>query len=58
MPNQRKKKKTAYPLSSSGSKLAAKARKAANHLGNHERESLYNEGMAMIYGGRAALCAA
>jgi hypothetical protein len=49
---RKKKKKAEYPPSSSGSKLAAKARKLANGLNDNEREALYNEGMAMIYGGR------
>jgi hypothetical protein len=49
---QSKAKKTEYPAQTPGSKLAAKARKMANSLGDDARERLYNEGMAMIYGGR------
>jgi len=49
---QPKTKKAAYPAQTHGGKLAAKARKMANALGDDERECLYNEGMAMIYGGR------
>ena len=47
---QSRAKKTVYPAQTQGSQLAAKARKMANTLGNKERDRIYNEGMAMIYG--------
>ncbi len=44
-------KKPDYPAETSGSRLAAKARKLANKLTPEQRREHFNGAMAMIYGG-------
>jgi len=44
-------KKPDYPEETSGSRLAAKARKLANKLTSEQRREHFNGAMAMIYGG-------
>jgi hypothetical protein len=44
-------KKPAYPNETSGSRLAAKARKLANKLTPEQRREHFNGAMTMIYGG-------
>jgi hypothetical protein len=39
-----------YPRETAGSVLARKARSKANSLSDKEREGLFREGMAIIYG--------
>ena len=46
-------KKPDYPEETSGSRLAAKARKLANTLTLEEEAEHYRRGMAMIYGGQS-----
>jgi hypothetical protein len=50
-------KKLDYPEITSGSRLAAKARKLANKLTPEQRREHFNGAMTMIYGGtkKAAL---
>ena len=43
-------KKSDYPAETSGSRLAAKARKLASKLTPEQRREHFNEAMAMIYG--------
>ena len=44
-------KKLNYPEETSGSRLAAKARKLANKLTQEQRREHFNGAMTMIYGG-------
>jgi len=44
-------KKPDYPVETSGSRLAAKARKLANRLTPEQRREHFNKAMTMIYGG-------
>ena len=44
-------KKLDYPEETSGSRLAAKARKLANKLTQEQRRAHFNGAMTMIYGG-------
>ena len=46
----RRKKKLDYPEETSGSRLAAKARKLASKLTPEEEAEHFRRGMAMIYG--------
>ena len=46
-------KKLDYPEETSGSRLAAKARKLANKLTPEQRREHFNGAMAMIYGGQS-----
>ena len=45
------KKSVEYPDQTSGSKLAAEARKLGNELTESQREELFKRGMQVIYGG-------
>jgi len=45
-------KKLDYPEETSGSRLAAKARKLANKLTPEEEAAHFRRGMAIIYGGQ------
>ncbi len=45
------KKSEDYPEQTSGSKLAAEARKLGNDLSESQREELFKRGMQVIYGG-------
>ena len=44
-------KKSDYPESTAGSRLASKARKLGNKLTAEQRREHFNDAMAMIYGG-------
>lgn len=50
-PAKVKKQSSRYPQETNGSRMAAKLRKRANTLSDEERESHFQAGMAMIYGG-------
>ena len=53
-PARAAKKKLDYPEETTGSRLAAKARKLASKLTPEQRREHFNEAMAMIYGGAKA----
>lgn len=46
------KKPSNYPQNTKGSRMAAKLRKQANELTDEERESHFQAGMSIIYGGQ------
>ena len=50
-PQRATSKKPDYPEETSGSRLAAKARKLANKLTPEQRREHFNGAMAIIYGG-------
>ncbi|MGA2658835.1 MAG: hypothetical protein ABSH34_15135 [Verrucomicrobiota bacterium] len=51
-PSQRTKRPLSYPDETTGSKLAAKARKLASKLTPEEEAEHFRRGMAKIYGGQ------
>jgi hypothetical protein len=51
-PSQRTKRPSSYPDETTGSKLAAKARKLASKLTPEEEAEHFRRGMAKIYGGQ------
>ena len=51
-PQRAKQKKLDYPAETSGSRLAAKARKQASKLTPEQEAEHFRRGMAMIYGGQ------
>ena len=51
-PQRAKQKKVDYPAETSGSRLAAKARKLASKLTPEQEAEHFRRGMAMIYGGQ------
>jgi hypothetical protein len=40
-----------YPATTKGSEMAARVRTEANHLSETQRETLFKQGMQIIYGG-------
>jgi len=50
-PQRAARKKLDYPETTTGSRLAARARKLASKLTPEQRREHFNEAMTMIYGG-------
>jgi hypothetical protein len=53
-PQRAARRKSDYPETTAGSRLASKARKLASKLRPEQRREHFNEAMTMIYGGAKA----
>ena len=50
-PSKQPKKPLDYPEETYGSRVAARARRAANKMTDEERREYFRQGMVLIYGG-------